>query len=901
MELNFRSHHKKISKKIVLGYFGLFFIMSACTNISQFKGLSTTNNPSSLLTTGSTVGYTHVLTNFSYAAATTSTAGVPDVALSLSTNVSLPGYQPLTNYCTTGTTGTNLCECELDWNEINTVGGVNTTIPRTKKIPLTTVQAGLATCTVPESFWDEIPNATVITMNIIPMVGNVSGLNCQSLNYKKGTSISVTGDFQDNTLTPFSNIFRYACFSKTQKTIQMTSQTVQGTSSTGGQAVTESLASAFCNGSSTSGGCSTPRSGYSAQSYYRNLYIRTSLVGSINSTNADYDCVRVVEPVTYSSGQAIPSAQQGKYWPLDSSFALAVTPTSDWSVPVSSPSMLNKANDPNTPTAGEACTGEDTTKRLGERNIFVKCLGYAKLPNPNGTCGSITDSNGRVRPLTRLRRFRMIYPPQFQASGNTLAQGTEADQIYVADRLVMNMAGQLTGNMIYGPKPCNFSWFDQKGVTNRSGVAALPAEDFQTGIPADTSHTGGPLVPLPSYVSTINYKWTDYPLSYTGTAASGSTSVTSSSSAGITVGMSISGTGIPVNTTITGIVGAVLTISNPTTAALAGTLITIVNTWSVNPDGIIFPNADYNTINGLPSLSCSAALPYTEFNGGVASSVRLLTTNYHRSDSVSVGSRSINLQEVHVRPIDPWMPNYVEDTSFLACAPLADPYLDPPLHFYKQDNDTYGWCAEAYPTQNPYWTALNSRQINPGVGSAAVVNWSAGAGSERVKGFTSHVTTPLALTVPATTMDQYNSGCTAGAGVNEAKVCALSPLPSWSTANQCKTFLLGFLHNNTCDRTMVYDANQAFLGFPLLADDASIETALSTDLSHDKTYSCQYSVNADPTKVNTKTPISACCGMVSGYPLLNPLTSGASGTKGHLEPYTPSTTPTIRFCGNPVE
>src|SRR5690606_7789692 len=135
----------------------------------------------------------------------------------------------------------------------------------------------------------------------------------------------------------------------------------------------------------------------------------------------------------------IPSSEKGKYWPLDTTFALATEYSSEWSVGVRTGTILNKAGDSN--SLSDAWVHEDTSKRLLERGIVIKCLGYAKRPKPNGTCGQITDNNGRVRPMVRLRRYRVIYPGTFQANGQVDAGPVEADEVYVADRLVVTPTG----------------------------------------------------------------------------------------------------------------------------------------------------------------------------------------------------------------------------------------------------------------------------------------------------------------------------------------------------------------------------------------------------------------------------------------------------------------------------
>ena len=125
-----------------------------------------------------------------------------------------------------------------------------------------------------------------------------------------------------------------------------------------------------------------------------------------------------------------------------------------------------------------------------------------------------------------------------------------------------------------------------------------------------------------------------------------------------------------------------------------------------------------------------------------------------------------------------------------------------------------------------------------------------------------------------------------------------------ATPAACTTYLgNNILARSTCDRTVTFDTNQAYRTFPLQATDLDIETMLGQDLNKDRSYSCQFSVHPDATKVNSKVPLSGCCGILAGTPILNSIliSAGGAGSVGHLEPYSNPAVPTIRFCGNPVD
>ncbi|MBS1960247.1 MAG: hypothetical protein JST80_12290 [Bdellovibrionales bacterium] len=827
---------------------GLLVLAGACTKISSMnRGVTSLNNPAYL--TDNTF-YTHVLKNVSLATLAGMGGATPDLELSLSVDVGRAGFTPLTSYCGASGSADKPCKCELSWTEVNTVGGNNTSVSRSKRLDIATVQSGLVKCQMTQSFWNEVATGTTVRMNIVQVAPNVSGLSVQSIGYKKGTVTTANGDFLDDTLTPFRNIHRYSCYSKRQSTFEIQNQFVQNSvddgSGTGATITTTALiANKFCtgvNGGTTAGQCATLRSGTSAQSYYRNLYIRSDKLGEINSTNTYYDCPKVVESIRYSAGNSIPSAEKGKYWPLDSTFALATTYSSEWSVGVRAGTILYKAGDAN--SVSDGCTNEDTTKRLNERGIIIKCLGYAKPPLPAGTCGTLTDNNGRVRPMVRLRRFRAIYPTTYQANGAVEAGNTEADEVYVADRLVVDPAGVPTGAQIFGPKPCNFAWFDHEGVVHRDGTRpGADIFDFQSNMQASNADglAAGKYWARPAYVSTTKYCKQD----------------------------------------------------------LLGNCVS-----SVNPDGLALPRFDRDgTPGGFTGPSCSAAIPMVEETLGAPSNVKLVTTHQSRIDSIAIGTRSLSLNEVHIKPVDPWSPNYVEDLSFRACVPVADPYLEPPMHFYNQDANTMGWCTMSYPTQNPYWVELNSRKkplgatiqnqaVNYHVAPynqsvASVKTWAP------VQNYTSHDNAAA-----ATNLDANNSCTSTGA----SDICLMS-LGSTSAGDYatCSTYLAPVSGvRNTCDRTVTFDANQADRTFPLQAEDTDIDSMLKQDLLKDRTFSCQYSVNPDPTKIGARIPMSGCCGIVNGLPVLTNIMAGANRS-GHLEPFLNPAVPNIRFCGNPVD
>ena len=851
--------------KIILIAFGFV----SCTNISQYGSLSTVNNPATL-SNGNTTSFTHIMKNVTEGPLSgTIAAGAPSLELDLSVDSTVAGFLPLTQFCSS-TDSTKGCMCELDWTDINSVTGTNISYSRTKRFPISEAQTALVKCQMLQSDWDQIATGITVTVNIIATPNsNSTGLLVQSIPYKKGTSISSTGDFMDSTLTPFRNVHRYSCYSKSlaQVPYEILNQLNAATNPAGGT-TTIAISSAFCTASGGTNCNVTPRSGYSAQSYYRNLYVRSDFLGQINTPTSSYECPQVFESIHYSSVTATPTSEQRKFWPLDTTFALATTYSTDWSVGVRAASVLyipgDSSSDPTLWTAGSeegSChAGSVTGNILSENGITIKCMGYAKLPQSNGTCGSLTDSNGRTRPLTRLRRYRAMYPAYFGADGKVSSAKTafgpynEADEVYVPDRLVVNSSGVPTGSMIYGPKPCNFSWFDHEGVTNRVAAGTVGAVDFGSHLNVTTSGSVTSYA-VPTYRSTSNYQYQKF--------------------AGYNV--------------------------------------------SVNPDGRILPNID---LAGGSVNSCGATLPYVDRDQtlGQILDVRLLTSTQMRTDFVTLGgaatdagslpalgTKRVYLDEIPIRPIDAWTPNYIEDTTFQACVPASDPYVEPPMEVFKQDSDHYGWCTKAYPTQNPYWASVNAKKVFTGTTNAGmVVNYtgaypvappSTPGSTALVKWFTSHQVGVGTSTV----LDSLNNQCIISTANSVSQICTNTT----ADVTGCTIFLTnlapaGSAHTNTCDRTVV-PSSTTYTTFPLLAADPDIDSMLRNEMAHDQTFSCEYSVNADATKVGKKVPSSACCGVSNGTPILQPLMSGAGGVGAHMEPYSNPATPTIRFCGNPVE
>jgi hypothetical protein len=282
-----------------------------------------------------------------------------------------------------------------------------------------------------------------------------------------------------------------------------------------------------------------------------------------------------------SSGGAttVPDTEKSKYWPLDTTFALASEWSSDWSIGVRAASVLTNGAAPQ----ADPCTNAGSS--FVENGIAPLCLGYARKPKPDGTCGTIRDSNGRQRPLVRLRRYRSLLParyardgrPEGAAGGNggggAVTIYPAVDEVYVADRLVLDSNSIPTGDMIYGPKPCNYAWFDHEGVAARESSTAGAACSASTPGANNfgSNLNGSASFAQPRYVSTARF----YKNGATATPPSWNESL------------------------------------------------------SVSPDGLVFPNRDHfgGGVGTTNQAFCSSSLPVVNYSMGSTSAIDLFLSH----------------------------------------------------------------------------------------------------------------------------------------------------------------------------------------------------------------------------------------------------------------------------------
>ncbi|MGE0615094.1 MAG: hypothetical protein AB7P04_05610, partial [Bacteriovoracia bacterium] len=142
-------------------------------------------------------------------------------------------------------------------------------------------------------------------------------------------------------------------------------------------------------------------------------------------------------------------------------------------------SVLGNSDPGSNSSTHESCNTDPNAQPPagGDMNnsIAFKCLGWAKKPNPNGTCPTFKDSTGVTRQTYRLRRYFAVYPFRFKTGGHfKRRQAPSVDTIYVLDRPV-NSGDPLNPYTMAGPKPCPFAYFDQTGLFGNNGSTMAQA------------------------------------------------------------------------------------------------------------------------------------------------------------------------------------------------------------------------------------------------------------------------------------------------------------------------------------------------------------------------------------------------------------------------------------------
>lgn len=455
-------------------------ILSGCTNGRYLASSDATSSPTP--SSGPTLTITNVTIAAKTSGSSSSTTTTDTTSTDYSTSIffSASSGASMTTYCSTSTTSTMPCQCKFSWEEVNNQTGSNIPFTRSFVGAISGVQSSLITCDAPSVYSSEITSDTVIRVSVEPVSGSTESFSMTPYNFTKN-GLAANGSFQDAEGRAFDNVHRYTCFEKLSRGMTVTSrrklESYAGSSEslTGSQAYV-TYSSHFCavkqDGSVTGGsGCDNlPEPENTAQSYYYNLFIRNTDRGGVNEQNEAYVCPRVKESLN-SAGTV---GSEGQYYPMDTQFALALTPSTDFAIGVEARSRISIEGDSSTASSTCYSSGSDadSSSSSGSSSILSSCLGFAAKPNSDGTCPYFKDSDGQVRLTYRLRRFYALYPPIFDTTGDAIDSRKPAtDLIYVMDRPVSStQADPLQPYTMRGPKPCPFSYFDHKGVLSESSA-----------------------------------------------------------------------------------------------------------------------------------------------------------------------------------------------------------------------------------------------------------------------------------------------------------------------------------------------------------------------------------------------------------------------------------------------
>jgi len=403
------------------------------------------------------------------------------------------------------------CFCQFSWGDLTTTDNSTSSVPRRVQTPLISIQPNLVTCNAPSVWSDEIIDGTRVNITVVPSPLNPESgaFSVSKYSYTK-SSKATSGSFQDLAGNFYDNVYHYACYQKFKRGMQIVSKVQNITNPRDSNSYRAYFASRFCvaragSSASTESDCSaSTRPDFSSQSYYFNLYIRNSERGDINLFNTNFICPRVKENLDPDPI----SGRTGQVWPLDTTFSLAIGPTSTFVIGVEANTKLGSNTDPYTgpntcfpPANGGG--GGDANGQDNSTTIVKSCLGFAAKPHSDGTCPYIQDSNQQIVPTFRLRRYFALYPRVYDTDGKPLqGQDQAIDTVYVLDRPVNapNNIDHLRPYTMLGPKPCPFAFFDRKGVTRGD----------DTAIPIPTTPLNSPVPLLPGgYVSTSDPRWTD--------------------------------------------------------------------------------------------------------------------------------------------------------------------------------------------------------------------------------------------------------------------------------------------------------------------------------------------------------------------------------------------------------
>jgi hypothetical protein len=451
------------------------FLLLGCTNslLQTTTSVLTTGIIGVTGTTGTTSLDNLIISSISILSPAGANAGTPPTTtISFDTSKSSTSIITHCNAAATASQVSKPCVCQFNWKQVDPTGASTTSVSRSVQSPLVTVQTNQVTCLAPSAYSTEISTGTPILIKVLGTANNGdAGLfTVPQYSYTVG-STTATGDFSDSQGHLFDNVIHYACYEKYTRSLKIYNKiaTINSPDATyTGLPKMAPIATQFCIGVTTP----TPDcpnvvpNDYSAQAYYYNFFIRSSESGGINNFNDNYICPTVTEALN-STGSV---GTKNQFWPLDQSFAVSLSSTTNFNVGILSRSKLANGADPT--TADSTCTapaaGAAAPVAGGDTGGFItSCLGFAARINTDGTCPYFKDSAGLTRATYRLRRYVALYPRVFDTNGKVLAKRAQgADYIYVLDRPVQgpSTSNPLKPYTMAGPKPCPFAYFDRTGA-----------------------------------------------------------------------------------------------------------------------------------------------------------------------------------------------------------------------------------------------------------------------------------------------------------------------------------------------------------------------------------------------------------------------------------------------------
>lgn len=394
------------------------------------------------------------------------------------------------------------CLCKFEWTQVAGSGTTNITLKRKDRSRITSVQPWAAACPAPVA-WTEILKGTAVTVQIVSPL-NMSVAYSEKYTLVKGTSDNTSADFVSNEGVAFQNIYHYSCYDVTEIDTTIVSKSLEATlqDPNSGQTSKKSvpMATQFC---AKIGGKITDQANCanlqttsrpSADSRYYDLFIQSSRKGSFSLSNKKFFCPLVKEAIG-SNGSI---STESRPYPMDSTFALAQSPTEEFTVGVQAPAVLGISDDPTTATTD--CTGGKKGNAGDPNSISPQCIGFAKRPESDGSCAAIKDKNGQPMPTSRLRRYIAFFPASYDVSGRPIDQPISANVVYVADRPLANSPNPEKPYTMYGPKPCNYAIRDISGTLGLASAVSYAAFTDRGDGAASTEGR-------PSWVATNDSQW----------------------------------------------------------------------------------------------------------------------------------------------------------------------------------------------------------------------------------------------------------------------------------------------------------------------------------------------------------------------------------------------------------